>query len=95
MPVNITAALRDMRLKRELEEALKAGKGKVSVIVKSEPPDDFRGDEKAYSKAMKKLYKITIKSNPRTGISQVSGEKSNILKYLLSYDYGIRDPDIE
>ena len=71
---------RDYRDPEELTEKLKAGRGKVSVIVKSEPPDDFRGDEKAYSKAMKKLYKITIKSNPRTGISQVSGEKSDILK---------------
>jgi len=86
---------RDYREPEELTEKIKAGKGKVSVLVKSEPPDDFRGDEKSYSKAMKKLYNITIKSNPRTGISQVSGEKSDILKYLQSYDYGIHDPDIE
>jgi hypothetical protein len=78
-----------------ITEKLKAGRGKVSINVKSEPPADFRGSDKEYSNAMKKLYKITIKSNPRTGMSQVSGEKSDILKYLQSYDYGIHDPDIE
>jgi hypothetical protein len=65
---------------------LKAGKGKITVDLNWDASD-------ADAKRHEKKYKIKLKIT-RTG-ALATGEKKNVLAYIVSDDYGMDDEDIE
>ena len=65
---------------------LKAGRGKITVDLNWDASD-------ADAKAAEKKYKIKLKIT-RTG-ALATGEKKNVLAYIVSDDYGMDDEDIE
>ena len=80
------------------EAKIKAGKGKAKLDIDYETPDDYdsaygKKADKEFVKDMKKKFKIAIKVT-RMG-ADISGKKSDLLKFLQSDLYGMDDMDIE
>ena len=72
----------------ELDEAIKAGSGKITVHV------DWNPINKAFDKAAERKYKIKLKVTPaklagHSDSVSVTGDKKNVLAYLQSGDYGV------
>jgi hypothetical protein len=82
-------AARDLLNKESVEldeQALKAGKGKTTITV------NFLDDASLAKKAEKK-FNVNIKTTKNQG-ADVSGEKKDIIAYLLSNDYGMDAEDV-
>ena len=71
-----------------LDEAMKAGKGKIKLDI------DYIGDKKL-SGEIKKKYKVTVKPTGRS-TADVSGKKADVLKMLLDPNImGMDSDDVE
>ena len=85
-----------IHISNEINEKLKAGKGKDSIG--TDVDWDNVGDEKKWIKQAKSKYKVTIKKDVGKYHSgaEISGKKADIIKFLMGPMYGgVDDRDIE
>lgn len=74
------------------ESKLVAGKGKVTIEI------DWMLDDQNVKKLINSLenkYKLKIKYDEDDAVAKLTGEKSDLIKYLTSQNYDLADEDVE